>query len=122
MSSDDFDVIAYKVLSYLYGCLKVGKRVDIAVMRSLAGCNEAYLGVVAKDLQVRGLASGFHFDGLSGVIVDSPALAVASDPTITMDGAAYVRDNSSMAKAKRFLGHAFDVALASAAEASVSLF
>ena len=29
MASDDFDVIAFKVLSYLYGCLKAGKRPDL---------------------------------------------------------------------------------------------
>lgn len=122
MSSDDFEVIAYKVLSYLYECLKQGKKVDAAIMRSLAGCNEAYLGVVVKDLQSRGFVEGFHFDGLSGVIIDSPALATSSDPVITMDGAIFVKENAKMSQVKQFLGHAFEVALRTAIEAATPRF
>lgn len=122
MSSDDFEVITYKILAYLYACLKSGKKVDIPAMRALAGCNESYFGVVVKNLQSKGLVEGFFFDGLSGVVVDSPALASVSDPAITMDGAIYARENSNMAKAKSFLGHAFEVALTAVIEAATPRF
>ena len=120
MSSDDYEVIAFKVLSYLYSCMKGGKEVDIAAMRELVGCNEVYLGAVIRGLQSRGLVEGFVFDGASGVAIDSPALAVMRDPAITMDGAAYVRENSRMQKAKEFAGHAFDVALTAVVQAAAS--
>ena len=120
MASDDFEVIAFKVLSYLYRCMKDGKKVDVAALRELIGCNEAYLGSVIRGLQSKGLVDGFCFDGLSGVVIDSPALATMSEPVITMDGAAYVRENSRMRKAREFAGHAFDVALAAVIHAAAS--
>ena len=119
MSSDDYEVIAYKILAYLYACLKGGKRVDIPAMRELARCNEAYFGSVMKNLQSKGYVEGFVFDGPSGVVADDPALAVMSDPAITMDGAIYVKENSRMGKVKRFLGHSFEIALRAAVEAAM---
>lgn len=120
MASDDFEVIAYKILAYLYKCMKDGKKVDIAALRQLTGCNEAYFADVARSLQSKGLVEGFHFDGISGVVIDSPSLAVACDPVITMDGAIYVRENSRMQKAKGFLGRAFETALSTAVQAAAS--
>ena len=32
MASDDFEVVAFKILSYLYRCMKNGKKVDIAAL------------------------------------------------------------------------------------------
>lgn len=120
MASDDYEVIAFKVLSYLYRCMKDGKKVDVAALRELIGCNEAYLGSVIRGLQSKGLVEGFFFDGHSGVVIGSPALAAMRDPEITMDGAAYVRENSRMQKAKEFAGHAFDVALTAVIQAAAS--
>lgn len=80
MASDDFEVVAFKILSYLYRCMKNGKKVDIAALRQLVGCNEAYFGAVARSLQSKGYVEGFVFDGFSGVVIDSPSLAVMSGP------------------------------------------
>ncbi len=122
MSSDDFEVIAYKILSYLYECMKQGKKIDVAVMRSLTDCNESYFGVVVKNLQSKGFVEGFHFDGLSGVVIDSPVLAATGDPAITMDGAIFVKENSRMAQVKQFLGHSFEIAIKTAIEAATPRF
>lgn len=86
MASDDFEVLAFKILSYLYRCMKNGKKADIASLRQLVGCNEAYFGAVVRSLQSKGYVEGFAFDGFSGVVIDSPSLAAMSDPAITMDG------------------------------------
>lgn len=120
MASDDFEVVAFKILSYLYRCMKGGKKVDIAALRQLVGCNEAYFGAVARSLQSKGYVEGFAFDGFSGVVIDSPSLAAMSDPAITMDGAIYVGENSRMRKAADFAGRAFDVALSAAVQAAAS--
>lgn len=120
MSSDDYWVVAYKILSYLYACMKAGKEVDVAAMRDLVRVNESYFGMVVRGLQDKGLVSGFHFDGLSGAIIDSPDSAYMDDFAITMDGALFVRENSNMEKAKRFAGAAFENALAAAIAAAVS--
>ena len=102
MASDDFEVVAFKILSYLYRCMKNGKKVDIASLRQLVGCNEAYFGAVARSLQSKGYVDGFAFDAFSGVVIDSPNIAAMSDPMITMDGAIFVSENSRMRKAKDF--------------------
>lgn len=120
MSSDDYWVVAYKVLSYLYACMKAGRRVDVPVARALAGVNESYFGEVVRGLQAKGLVSGFHFDGLSGAVIDSQASAYRDEPVVTMDGALFVRENSNMERAKSFLGRAFEDALAAAVAAAVS--
>ena len=73
MASDDFEVIAFKILSYLYRCMKNGKKVDIAALRQLVGCNETYFGAVVRSLQSKGLVEGFDFDAFSGGII--PAYA-----------------------------------------------
>lgn len=52
MASDDFEVIAYKILAYLYKCMKGGKKVDVAALRQLTGCNESYFADVVRGLQV----------------------------------------------------------------------
>ena len=62
MASDDFEVLAFKILSYLYRCMKNGKKVDIAALRQLVGCNETYFGAVVRSLQSKGLVEGFDFD------------------------------------------------------------
>ena len=120
MSKDDYEVIAYKILAYLYACLKAGKKVDIPAMRSLADCNEAYFGSVLKHLQTKGLVEGFVFDGLSGIVIDSPSLASVGEPAITMDGAIYVKENSRMEKVKLFLGESFGRALATLIESAIT--
>ena len=106
MASDDFEVVAFKPLSYLYRCMKGGKKVDIAALRQLVGCSETYFGAVARSLQSKGLVEGFDFDAFSGIVIDSPNIAAMSDPMITMDGAIFVSENSRMRKAKDFAGHA----------------
>ena len=120
MASDDFEVVAFKILSYLYRCMKGGKKVDIAALRQLVGCNEASFGIVARSLQSKGCVEGFVFDGFSGVVIDSPNLALMFEPAITMDGAIYVGENSRMRKAADFAGHAFGVALSAAIQAAAS--
>ena len=120
MASDDFEVVAFKILSYLYRCMKSGKKVDIAALRQLVGCNETYFGAVARSLQSKGLVEGFDFDAFSGIVIDSPNIAAMSDPMITMDGAIFVSENSRMRKAKDFVGHAFEVALSVAIQAAAS--
>jgi len=120
MTSDDFEVIAFKILSYLYRCMKNDKKVDIAALRQLAGCNETYFGAVVRSLQSKGLVEGFNFVAFSGIVIDSLSIDAMYDPMITMDGAIFVSENSRMRKAKDFAGHAFEVALSAAIQAAAS--
>ena len=107
MAHDDFDVIAYKVLAYVYRCMREGKRIDLDVAWELAGCPpEDYWKTILSSLQANGylLVNDARYDILGNVITPGSC-------AITMDGAIYVRDNSKMAKARAFLGKAFEKTL-----------
>ncbi len=59
MASDDFEVVAFKIPSCLYRCMKDSKKADITALRQLVGCNEAYFGAVARSLQSKEYVEGF---------------------------------------------------------------
>lgn len=108
MAHDDFDVIAYKVLSYVYGCMKAGKEVDIDKAWELAGCPpEDYWKAILSSLQSNGLirVNDARYDILGEVITPGSC-------AITLEGALYVRDNSKMQKAAKLVGKAFEKTLA----------
>lgn len=114
MASDDFDVIVYKVLAYAYGCMKAGREVDIDKAWELAGCPpEAYWKAVLSSMQKDGLVEiqDARYDILGNVMVPGKC-------AVTLEGAIFVRDNSKMAKAKSFLGKAFEKALSVAVAAA----
>lgn len=114
MAHDDFDVIAYKVLTYVYACMKDGRDPDLDRAWELAGSPpEVYWKMVLASLQKDGL-----------LVVQDARYDILGEVTfpcrcgITLDGAAYVRDNSAMRKAGKFLGAAFEKSLAAAVAAS----
>lgn len=117
MAHDDFDVIAYKVLAYVYGCMKEGKSVDIDKAWELAGCPpEDYWKAILSSLQSGGYIriNDPRYDILGNVITPGSC-------AITLDGAIYVRDNSAMKKAKKFAGEAFGKSLAAAIAVSQAI-
>ena len=110
MAHDDFDVIAYKLLAYVYGCLKAGKSVGIDKAWELCGCPpEDYWKAILASLQSDGYITvqDPRYDILGNVMTPGSC-------AITMSGALYVRDNSAMKKAQRFVGKAFEKTLAAA--------
>ena len=50
MAKDDMRVIACKLLTYLYECIKAGGVPSEAKARELAGCNAVYWCAVLDDL------------------------------------------------------------------------
>lgn len=107
MAHDDFDVIAYKVLQYVYRCMKEGKQVDLDKTWEMAGCPpEDYWKAVLASLQADGFlrVNDPRYDILGNVITPGSC-------AITLSGATYVRDNSEMARVRTFLGKAFDKTL-----------
>ena len=114
MAHDDFDVIAYKLLAYVYGCMKADKTVDIDQAWELCGCPpEDYWKAILASLQSDGY-----------ITVQDPRYDILGNVTtpgscaITMTGAMFVRDNSAMKKAQRFAGKAFEKTLAAAIAAA----
>ena len=99
MSQDDYFVVVYKVLAYLYDCLKSDKEPDENAIRSIAGVSDNYFTTIVEDMVSHDLAKGlapYRFEGgISGVTF--------GNPRITMEGVQYLQENSMMKKVAKFL-------------------
>ncbi len=99
MAQDDMHVVMYRILTYLYACMKEGARPDKVMYDAEAmGINETYWNGIMAELSRRKLVKG----------VDAKALAdkdyvVLGNVRITMEGVEFLMENSMMAKAKTFL-------------------
>jgi hypothetical protein len=113
MAKDDFEVIVYKVLAYLYACLKAGVEASPAKAREVAGCNDVYWKTVLEDMAHRGLVRVGEYRHWGGSDVTSVS--------ITMDGAGYLSENSRMAAVRGFLGTAFTAIVEGAVAATMAL-
>lgn len=114
MSKDDFNVIAYKLLSYLYGCIKAGVPASLVKAKELCGVNDMYFNAVVSDLEAKGLIM------LDAVIGADGCIAIVNEFRITIDGAEFLSENASMKKAASVLGAAFSE-IVSAAVAVASM-
>lgn len=100
MAQDDMFVVMYKIIAYLYDCMKKGDDPDIKQYGFTAmGVPEPYWNKVMKQLVDHGL-----IDGVSVITTGSGDIIVTPvDPTVTMEGVQFAQENSMMAKAAKFL-------------------
>ena len=99
MSHDDMHVIMYKILSYLYGCMKKGDEPDPERIDNLKlGINLSYWTAIMVQLIERGYVKGYMVKN-----ADNETSVVPVRPTVTMDGVEFLMENSLMAKARRFV-------------------
>lgn len=110
MAKDDMRVIMYKILKYLYGCMKLGKRPvleDMCCRSALFQIPEEYWKQIIAELSETGYVKGFIYtrtkDGLAVTMTDSAS--------ITLAGVEFLEENGSMAKVRQFLGGAFEIVL-----------
>ena len=106
VAKDDYHVIVYQILSYLYQRLKQGEDVDEAMLQYdsplfSAKINKRYWAYILYNLQKYGLVEGIDMIKLDGL--PFPYAARLSRCMITPAGIEYLCDNSFMEKAKRFL-------------------
>ena len=110
MASDDFEVVEYKVLAYLYQSIRDGVKPSAAKAQQVAKVHPVYWDAVISDLSDRGLVKANAvrmFDSTS-----------YGDVRITSAGVDYLGESPKMRKAKEFLGAAFGTVLHIAVEAS----
>lgn len=99
MAQNDMYVVMYKIIAYLYDCMKRGEDPDIA--RISAGeldIPEEYRVHIIEELVDHGYVKGFgirYADNMPVVIIDRPR--------VTMEGVAFAQENSMMGRAKAFL-------------------
>lgn len=105
MAQDDLHVVMYKMLSYLYSCLKKGENPSANVMAHTGGIVEIpfnYWVAVWEEMRDEGYVSGVSIiRAWSGdKIVD------LEGARITASGVEYLSENSMMRKAAEFLKEA----------------
>ena len=103
MAKDDYHVIVYKVLAYLYVQLKKGESIDEKCLVHdgvLFKINYKYWTYIMENMLEQGYIRGISIMQPWGndVIVENLA-----DCEITPEGIEYLCDNSFMAKAKQFM-------------------
>ena len=100
MKKDDYFVVSYKILAYLYECLKAGEEPDMEVISAGAlGINEKYWHCIMRSQFENGRISGGKYtpDYAGGVFLG------IRHPVITEAGIEFLQENSSMNRAKKFL-------------------
>lgn len=104
MAKDDYDVIIFKILVYLYALLK-GKEIfdqdkyNKAISRK--SINEEYLIRIYKMMSDDGLIEELHFKKAWGQ--DLIPLFDEKDMIITSKGVHYLQENSKMKEVKDFI-------------------
>lgn len=103
MARDDYHVIVYQILAYLYTQLKSGEPVDPKMLEAgskYLNINERYWSFIMKNLLNDGLITGVVITGTFGgaLIIDR-----LDNAMITPRGIEYLTDNSFLNKAKEFL-------------------
>lgn len=113
MSADDFDVVVFKVLTYLYQCIKDGVEPNPDKAQEFAKINPVYWRAVIADLVDRKLVAAATLKTLG----ETRYYGLR----ITSAGVEYLDESPKMHKVKKFLGPALDVALHAFIEATKAL-
>ena len=104
MAKNDYYVIVYKILTYLYECMKAGKRPEAEDFNwncEMFSIPQSYWTEIMKELSANGYVKGIvEVSALGG----ESGVKVSHDVAITMKGVEFLQDNNMMAKAKEFLG------------------
>jgi hypothetical protein len=111
MAKDDMRVIMYKILRYLYECMKHGKEArleDFAWDSKLFDIPQSYWCEIIANLVKQGYIEGFE---IIDYTKDAPLIQTDRPFKITYAGVEFLDDNSGMQKAKEFCSEKFDVLL-----------
>lgn len=96
MQKDDYFVIVYRILTYLYACLKAGEDIDKDVLSpSGLGIRPKYWAYIMENLQEDKYIKGIR-------VLKNAASTRIDNIEITPQGIAYLIENKSIQKAKNF--------------------
>lgn len=116
MADNDMDVIIYKILQYMYECMKVGvspRLEDINYDSPMLRIPRQYWIQILQEMQASGFVNGFIFIEHKQNIL----MHMNDTARITLIGQQYLRDNSHMKKARDFLGESFQSVLSATVQA-----
>lgn len=103
MAKDDYHVIVYQILAYLYTKLKAGEPVDEAYLKHdspYLGINEVYWTYIIENLVKSGLIENVTVKYAWG---NQAIIGDMSNARITPKGIEFLCDNSFLNKAKETL-------------------
>lgn len=103
MAKDDYFVIAYKLLAYLYSCLKAGEDVDVKLIQynsEYINVGENYWYYILEHLYKDGYIEGVS---IKRAIDDFIYISNMPKIMITPKGIEFLQRESNMQKAKEFL-------------------
>jgi len=102
MAKDDYYVIVYQILAYLYKCLKEGKPVDGNMIRhdgELFAINERYWEYIMVNMMEQGFVRGI---AIKKNAIGDYYISHLDECEITPDGIDYLCDNSRIKRAYEF--------------------
>lgn len=97
MAKDDYDVIVYRILVYLYACMKRKIMYEDTTFQAAVRKNvesDEYFTDILRMMQSEGLIEGLTFTRAWGG--DVILLSEVKDAKITADGIRYLKENSAM--------------------------
>ena len=110
MAKNDYFIIVYQILTYLYHSLKEGLRIDERLIKydsPYIRINEKYWSYIMWHMQQEKLIEGAVF--VDNSLGDVPYPLEIDKCRITPTGIEYLCENSLMSKAKRFLQDVKDI-------------
>ena len=110
MAKDDMEVIIYKILSYLYRCLREDIKPhleDICYASDLLDINENYWNAVMHEI----ISNGFVHDIVEVPTSKGAKVEFTINPRISMQGVEFLHENSGMKNAQEVVGKAFEIVL-----------
>lgn len=100
MAHNDMYVVMYKIIAYLYDCMKKGIAPNDEMWSCMAlGIPESYWASVVSELADHRFIAGVNVIPY----VDGGHMVSIGRAEVTMEGVAFAQENSMMAKAKAFL-------------------
>lgn len=104
MAKDDYHVLVYRLLAYLYACLKSDEQPDMDYLRFNTNhfpIGEAYWNYILENLLLEGFITGVTLVPIVGRM--DKGVKIQPNIRITPAGIEYLEENSLMAKAKKAL-------------------
>lgn len=110
MAKDDYEVIVYRVLVYLYACMKREIMYEEATFQASVRKNvdsDEYFADVLQMIQTEGLIEGLVFVGAwGGDIIMANSF---QDAKITPQGIRYLKENAKMKQIGNVLKESVDI-------------
>ena len=108
MAKDDYFVIVYRLLKYLYDCLKKSKQPNIEVLDAeFFGIDAPYWEYILTNLEEDGLVTGIVFVSVIGR--QEKGIKGVRNIKITPKGIQYIDENSAFQKIKNAVKDIADI-------------